>query len=101
MKNGYEVIWTGFALDELAQTIKYLEENWTEKEIKIFSVKLEETVILISRNPNLFQISTVKKDVRRAIVAKHNTLYYQKKGEQIEVISFFSHRQNSKKRNLK
>lgn len=101
MKSGYKVLWTDFALDELAQTIRYLEENWTEKEIRNFSAKLEETIVFISRNPNLFQSSDIKKDIRRAVVAKHNTLYYRLINNHIEVVSFFSHRQDPKKRKLK
>ncbi len=101
MKTGYKIFWTDFALDELAQTIKYLQENWTEKEIKIFSTQLEETIVFISKNPNLFQSSDTKKDVRRAVVAKHNSLYYRLKNNDIEIISLFSHRQNPKKRKLK
>jgi len=32
MKNGYKIHWTPNALDELAQTIEYLRNNFTEKE---------------------------------------------------------------------
>lgn len=101
MKSGYKVLWTDFALSELAQTIKYLEENWTEKDVRNFSVKLEETIVFISQNPNLFQSSEIKKDVRRAVVTKHNTLYYRLVNNHFEVVSFFSNWQNSKKRKLK
>jgi hypothetical protein len=52
-------------------------------------------------NPNLFQSSDIKKDVRRVVVAKYNTMYYRTKGNTIEIISFFSNRQNPKRRELK
>ena len=32
MKNGFKILWTNNALNELEKTIKYLEENWTEKD---------------------------------------------------------------------
>jgi len=32
MKNGYRILWTDFALIELERKIKYIEEQWTEKE---------------------------------------------------------------------
>jgi len=35
MKNGYRILWTDFALLELERTIKYIEENWTEKEVRV------------------------------------------------------------------
>jgi plasmid stabilization system protein ParE len=101
MKNGYKILWTNHALIELEDTISYLEENWTDKELQNLAIKMEETLLLISHNPNLFQVSEVKKDIRRVVILTYNTLYYRVKNNQIEIISFFSNRQNPKKRKLK
>lgn len=101
MKSGYEIVWSNFALTELEITFKYLEENWTEKELKQLATRLEHMLILIAENPFLFQASEVEKDLRRAIILKHNTLYFRLKNNKIEVISFFSNRQNPRKRKLK
>ena len=101
MKNGYKILWTDFALKELESTIEYLEENWTEKELKNLASKLEETLSLISQNPDLFQKSEIKNDIRRAIIHYHNSLYYRFNNDKIEILSFFSNRQNPKKRKLK
>jgi hypothetical protein len=38
MKNGYK-------------TIEYLEENWTEKELRTLAESIEEKLALISQNP--------------------------------------------------
>jgi plasmid stabilization system protein ParE len=97
MKNGCKILWTDFALKELENTIEYLEENWTEKELRNLAVNIEETLILISQNPDLFQVSEHKKDIRRAVVLSHNLLYYRVTNNQIGIISFFSNRQNPKK----
>lgn len=101
MKNGYKILWTDNALKELEKTITYLEEHWTENELRNLANKLEEIVSLISQNPNLFQVSDVKKDIRRAVVLTYNTLYYRVANNQVEIISFFSNRQSPKKRKLK
>ena len=101
MTNGYKIVWTDFALKELESTIEFLEENWTEKELRNLVAKLEEILSLISQNPNLFQVSNIKKEIRRVVVLSHNTLYYRVVKEQIEIISFFSNRQSPMKRKLK
>ena len=101
MKDGYKILWTDFALKELENTIEYLEEIWTEKELQNLALNIEETLKLISQNPELFQVSEIKKDIRRAIILSHNTMYFRVKNNQIEIISFFSNRQNPKKRKLK
>ncbi len=92
MKSGYKILWTDHALSELKDTIEYLEENWTDRELKNFSRELDHTIELISKNPALFQVS--KKNVRRVVVAKFNNLYYQENNDTIEILSFFSNRQD-------
>ena len=48
MKNGYEILWTDNALKELQKTVEYLQENWTEKELKNLASNLDKTLNLIS-----------------------------------------------------
>lgn len=101
MKNGYEIFWTENALKELEATFEYLNQNWTKIESHNLSLRLEETLYLISRNPNLFQNSNIRKAIRKVVIAKYNTMYYRVNGGNIEILSFFSNRQNPKKRKLK
>ena len=101
MKNGYKIFWTDFALNELEKTIQYLEAHWTAKELHHLVIKLDETLILISKNPTLFQVSEFKKDIRRVVILTHNIMYYRIQNNQIEIISFFSNRQSPKRRRLK
>lgn len=101
MKNGYEIVWTDNAIQELEQTILNLELHWTEKELKILASELEKTLNLISQNPYLFQASDFKKEVRRAVILKLNSLYFKVNENSVEILSFFSNRQNPLKRKLK
>ena len=100
MKSGYKVEWTDNALNELKATYEYLEKNWTEKELRNLSSEIERTIKLISDNPKLFPLSE-KGKIRRVVVKKLNTLYYREvKKSKIEILSFFSNRQNPTKRKL-
>ena len=65
-----------FRQNELEQTINYLQENWTDKELRILALKLEDTLILLSQNPKLFQVIEVTNKIRRVVILSHNTLYY-------------------------
>ena len=51
MKNGYKILWTKEANDNLDSILKYLEENWTEKEIRKFAQKLNTRINIIKQNP--------------------------------------------------
>ena len=59
MKSSYEILWTDNALKELSETILYLEENQTEKELQNLANQLEQTLKLISQNPYLFQVCDI------------------------------------------
>lgn len=101
MKNGYKILWTDNAIKELEKTIEYLEVHWTEKELINLATHIEKTLNLISQNPHLFQASDFKKEVRRAVILTLNTLYYRVNENSVEILSFFSNRQNPRKRKLK
>lgn len=96
MKSGYEILWAPHALNELQNTIEYLENNFSKKEIRKLAEKIELTMELISQNPDLFPKSK-KKDIYKAIILKYNTVYYRKSLSTIEILSFFSNRQSPKK----
>lgn len=100
MENGFRVLWTDHALNELQSTFEYLENNWTEKAIVNLVLKLEHTVELISKNPYMFQEPIDLGGIRQAVVMKHNTMYFRISGETIEVLSFFSNRQNPSSKKL-
>lgn len=99
MRNGYRVYWTEHALDELAATIEYLANNFTDREIRNLARQIETILELIAQNPSLYPKSD-SKDIHRAVVQKYNTLYYRVNDGQIEILSFFSNRQSPKKRKL-
>jgi hypothetical protein len=52
MANGFKILWTDNALEELKATYEYLESNFTKKEISKLSREIDNIVYLISINPN-------------------------------------------------
>ncbi len=100
MESGYRILWTDHALKELRQTIEYLETNWTEKELRNFSTKLDHTIEITAKNPKIFPSTTERKEIRKAVVDKYNTLYYRINGDLIEILSLFANRQNPKKKKI-
>lgn len=89
-----------FCLKRIRKNYRILQTNWTEREINTLAKKLEETLSLIAQNPSLYQVSDIKKEIRRVVILKHNTLYYRFVKNHIEIISFVSNRQNPQKRKL-
>jgi plasmid stabilization system protein ParE len=100
MKSGYKIFWSENALEELANTIKYLEENFSEKELIKLAENIEKTSKLLSKNPFIFQSTSSSKNIRRAVVLSFNSIFYRINDESIEILSFFANRQNPKKNKL-
>ena len=100
MKSGYKILWTNHAISELEKTLEYLENNWTERELRTFSAKLDHTIELISKSPEIFPISLENKNIRKAVVEKYNNLYYRINQNSIEIISLFSNRKNPSKKKI-
>ena len=101
MKNTYRLIWSFRAVENLKSILKYLEENWTEKDIKNFTFRLNKYLTLIENKPNSFPAAKRKLNIRRAVVTKHNSLYYKIEQDTIQLIALFDNRQDPKKRNIK
>lgn len=99
MKNGYKVLWTAHATEELRDTITYLQSSFSDKEINALVRKIESIVKLIAHNPNLF-IKSEQKDIHRVVIMKYNTMYYRVKNNNIEILSFYSNRKKPINKNL-
>lgn len=93
MKNGYKILWTDNALNELYKTITYLEENFSDKEIRKLSSKIENIIELKSINPYIFPRSDIM-GVYKVNILRYNTLYYRINTNNVELLSFFSNRQS-------
>lgn len=62
MKNGYRIFWTDHALNELKTTFDFINEHWTQREIKNLAQEIELVVELLSRSPKIFPESSSKKE---------------------------------------
>lgn len=99
MKSGYNISWTPNALNELEETIEYLQKNFSDKEIAKLARKIESFSEIISQNPYIFPKSE-QTNIHKAIILTFNTAYYRIKDNNVEILSFFSNRQSPVKRKL-
>ncbi|MFI5196220.1 MAG: type II toxin-antitoxin system RelE/ParE family toxin [Chitinophagales bacterium] len=93
----YKIIWLPKAEKRYDEIIEWLEKNWTDKEIANFVSRTDEVLELISIDPEIYRMSE-KRNIRQAIITKHNLLLYRKKGNKIELLTFFDTRQKPSKK---
>jgi plasmid stabilization system protein ParE len=98
MASGFKIRWTDHALSELSDTVKHLENNWTENELIQFANAVDHTVEIISRHPGIFPVSDMKRKIRKAVVDKNNTVFYRIVKDSIEILSVFGTKQDPAQR---
>ena len=97
MQSGYKIIWSDEALQNLLKIIEYLNYQWSKKEIHKFVKKLDNRINLISENSLIFPTSQTKKNIRKSVLTKQISLFYQINKKTVEIITLFDNRSDPDK----
>ncbi len=97
MVSKYNLFWTEEALRNLDEILIYLETNWTDRERKAFIIKLSKQVELLHRNPKLFPVSEYNSRLRKAVLSKQTTIFYEFDGFNINLIYLFNSKKDIKR----
>ena len=65
--------------------LSYLESEWTESELSSFKQKLSKQLELIQKNPILFPISEIQPRLRKAVLSKQTTIFYELREFEIHI----------------
>ena len=93
----YKLVWTYEAINNLDEILDYLITNWTQKEVVQFKYKLSKQIDLILQFPKMFPVSDYNPKLRKAVLSKQTTLFYQIKGEAIYLVYIFVNTRNIKR----
>jgi plasmid stabilization system protein ParE len=97
MDSEYKFYWTDEAISNLESILDYLKSNWTQRKISNFKKKLGKQVRLIEQNPKLFPVSRYNSRLRKAVLSKQTTIFYELSGQMIYLVYLFNTRQSPKK----
>ena len=94
------ISWTPTAIKTYFKVLDYLEGAWTKKEVRNFAAEVEKVLSQITENPDMFEASRKKKNIRKGYITSHNTLYYRVKPlkKELELLTFWDNRQNPEKK---
>lgn len=93
---GYKLYWSDEAVKNLEDILNYLLENWSGKELENFKQSLSLQLDLIIRNPNMFPASTHIPRLRKAVLSKQTTVFYEVKGKAIFLAYLHINRRDTK-----
>lgn len=86
--------WSPRSKKDFLNLLDYLQDKWGEKTVRKFNDRLQSIIELIAERPEIYPASGKKKQVRRCVIGKQTSLYYQIKKDKIELITLFDNRQN-------
>lgn len=93
MDKAYEVEWTKRSLQNAVVIRSYLMLKFTKKEVSKFESLLRQFELTVSNFPTLYPESQSKKNLRRAVIHKHTTVYYYFDNNKVTVIAMKDNRQ--------
>lgn len=93
------IFWSDSALLSFDKIIKYLSENWTDKEIEKLVLRTNEVLNTLKCYPEMFPPSVKRINVRIAMLNKQTKMvYYYKSGSRrIQILLFWGMKQDPKK----
>ena len=95
-----EVVWSPRAIKNFDSIIEYIEQHWTEREVRNFVKQTLKTVSLVSEFPHLYKTLVGKEAIREAVITKHNILIYRPDNDRLEILAIFDTRQNPEKKGV-
>ncbi len=89
------LVWTKRAIQGYDKIVRYLEQHWTDREVRNFIQESEQFFVLLSEYPGLLQTTSIHKNVYREPMNKLTIITYRVKPrkQQIELINIRGTRQ--------
>jgi len=97
MASDYKILWTDEAINNLEGILNYLNNRWTQREIDNFKSRLSMQISLIKQNPVLFPVSQYNIRLRKAVLSRQTTIFYEVTGQIIYLVYLFSNMQDIEK----
>ena len=94
MGSNYTIFWTDEAIRNFENIVRYLGREWSNKEISHFKDVLNKRLSLIQKYPELFPASSKAPNLRKAVLSKHNSVFYKIADKEIFILHLFDNRQN-------
>lgn len=88
-----KTIWSPEAVDDFELIVDYLIHEWSENSAEKFSDRVYDKINLIKKKPEIFE-SSVYKDIRKAPITKHITLFYKIENHELRLLRFWNNAQN-------
>lgn len=90
----FEVAFTNKADDTFDAIGNQILKRWGERELLNFRRRVYDVVEVISRSPLIFRSISNNENIRKAVVHKNCSMFYEIKGKRIDILFFWDNRQD-------
>ncbi len=93
---GIVIKWTNEARITFEKNINYLQEEWTDKEIRSFVKQVNNILLRIMAHPEMYSTSAKNFKIRRASINKYIVLYYRyySSKKEVTLLTFWHNKQD-------
>lgn len=89
-----EIIWSPASKEEYADILDYIETHFgIDTALKLLD-KTDAVIDGIAIFPTMFPASKTRKDVRKAVITSHLSVFYRFNKTEIQLLHFWDNRQN-------
>lgn len=88
--------WSEKATANFDDILAYLNEHWAKRDVAKFVAKTNSILTIISYQPFAFKASNYK-HIRKAVITKHNSIFYIIRDTEVYLLSFWDNRMDPKK----
>ncbi|MCX2839358.1 type II toxin-antitoxin system RelE/ParE family toxin [Salinimicrobium sp. MT39] len=92
-----KIIISEIAEKRLESLFEYLMEEWSFKVKSDFIKELDKNIQIIKDQPDVFPESDEESGLRKCVITKQTTLYYQFNDIEVHLLTFFDTRQDPEK----
>ena len=92
------VVWSPLSEIDLENIFDYLQGEWNQQVVIRFLDKVEILITQIAKNPKQFPLVNKKRNIRKCVINKQNTIFYRENKGYVELLRIFDTRQNPQKK---
>ncbi len=86
----YNLRWSEEAAKNLEQILNYLSENWSQNEVDSFKKRFKKQLNFIRQFPKMFPVSSYNQRLRKSVLSKQTTIFFEIKDKTIMLVYIFT-----------
>lgn len=93
MEKIFEVVFSDTAIDTFGAIFDQIQSRWGERIAKKFETKVFRTLDILSKKPLIFKEAKANSNVRKGLIDKNCSFFYEVSSSQIQILFFWNNRQ--------